>query len=151
MPYTELEKDTSKYIDKEYMPKKFIIMEPRDMKLHQIIEFFDHISDRESTRDASQVFRFKNVKVGRSNKVIAAFMNTATDADSESPVPRQMKRKYKRKGKARNDLQCQEMTEPLNQLTRTLDFSVSNITRHSDTNCSQHSSKYQLCRMKHLN
>ncbi|KAF8182686.1 hypothetical protein BJ912DRAFT_928435 [Pholiota molesta] len=103
VPYADVTKNMRTYIDKEYLPKKFVIKEPRSMKVGDLKTFFKFVLDRQHTQETAKVFRYRNVSLGRPKKIITAYVVNEPDAmdepdaDADAVTAAKQKKKNKKK------------------------------------------------------
>lgn len=88
----------SDFIEADYRPIGLAIKDPRSMKLESLVEFFKHISQRETSHGIPNAFRFKSVLSSRKSSVMrpANYRHGAQDEDNESQAP-PVRRKRRKK------------------------------------------------------
>lgn len=64
-PYARIQRQQSRYIASKYLPKDFVLIEPRNLKLADGLAFLKHIHERQATNKAPNVFRFEKVATSR--------------------------------------------------------------------------------------
>ena len=61
VPWSTMSANIADFVDARYWPNNISIQYPCNMKCHEIITFFQHMSMRQEKYPASDVFRFKQV------------------------------------------------------------------------------------------
>lgn len=96
-PFEKITSNPSDFIDAEYMPTGISFKDPRSMKLESLVNFFKHISQRESSHGITQGFRFSAVLSSRKKGSLrpARYKEDGDDfeRDENTPVPTRRRRR----------------------------------------------------------
>ena len=76
----------SDFIEADYLPTGISIKDPRSMRLDSLIQFFKHVSQRETSNGIPNGFRFKAVLSSRKkgSLLLANYKHNGNDSDQEN-------------------------------------------------------------------
>jgi hypothetical protein len=85
VPYKELERDLTGFLDRDCVPAGFVMAKPRQVALTELDAFFAHVATRQETLGAKNAFRFKYVKIGRkgSARIPAQYGNRNDESQTD--------------------------------------------------------------------
>jgi hypothetical protein len=64
-PFTRIAMKQTDFIASKYLPRGLVLKDPRSMRRHEMIKFFDHIANRQTSHGIKDAFRFKAVLSSR--------------------------------------------------------------------------------------
>jgi hypothetical protein len=83
VPYAEIEKRQTRFIESKYLPRNTKIRQPRNLTKAVIKEIFEHLLERQKMHGPEATFLFKSVKSG-DNIVPAKYPSDKGNADAEA-------------------------------------------------------------------
>jgi hypothetical protein len=81
VPYAEIEKRQTRFIESKYLPRNTKIRQPRNLTKAVIMEIFEHLLERQKMHGPDETFRFKSVKSG-DNIIPAQYPRDKGNADA---------------------------------------------------------------------
>lgn len=123
VPYGKLVDNQREFIDPKYCPRRFIFKDPRNMTKSDIIQFCEHVKQRQEEHGVEEAFRFLKYWNGK-EMIAVAYGTSASDERAAERARKQRearaggKRSNKKKGKRAAANQAEvDLQAPANQAT----------------------------------
>ncbi|KAF8799627.1 hypothetical protein BYT27DRAFT_7263713 [Phlegmacium glaucopus] len=112
-PFGRLSANSSDFVEAKYLPPAISLSDPRSMKREALIQFFQHITARQTSHGIQDAFRFKAVLSSRKQGSLRTARYVNTIGDDPAPARRKKNR----------------MNTSTHRITETLATNISDITQ----------------------
>ena len=87
-PFEKIVVNPSDFIEADYLPTGISIKDPCSMRLDSLIQFFKHVSQRETSHGIPNGFRFKAISSSRKkgSLLLANYKHDGNDMDQENTM-----------------------------------------------------------------